>query len=495
MSTVIGLDVGTGSTKAVAVDPSGTVVARAASEPYPMECPRPGWAQQDPELVAGATIEALARLVADLGPNHTPVALSLGAQSGSILPADAGGEPTGPLVTWMDTRAREVVEDMARRPGVAERVRRTSGWSLSCGLGMATIAWHTARGRTAERWLGVDDLICGTLTGEAVANPSNAAGTQLMNLARGEWDPWLCDLAGIEPGQLSPLLDPGSVIGPITSEVAELTGLPPELSVVVGGHDQTCTAAALGASEPGHGLLSCGTAWVLTTVAQSPGGILPSVDALPPGLNLSRHVVPAMVTLSLSLGGLGATLSWWARTSGRDLAELLDELRREGTLASESSPFLMPLTSLPDPEGNVRSGGFVGLTGATTTADLTRAVLEGAALETAAFVASLASEGHATEHLTVSGGATAGTAWPLIMADTLGLPLTTAPEEPWPALGAALLAGTHLGWFRPGESPWAGGTEGTSYAPDPRRAAMARRRLDTYLRLGAAGSTLERSHD
>ncbi len=495
MSTVIGLDVGTGSTKAVAVDPSGTVVARAASEPYPMDCPRPGWAQQDPEVVAGATIEALARLTAELGPTETPRALSLGAQSGSILPADAGGEPAGPLITWMDARARRVIDELAARPGVAERVRRTSGWSLGCGLGLATIAWYTAQGLAADRWLGVDDLICRTLTGEAVANPSNAAGTQLMDLSRGEWDPWLCELARIEPAQLSPLIDPGSPIGTITSEVADLTGLPPDLTVVVGGHDPTCTAAALGATEPGRGLLSCGTAWVLTTVADSPDGILPPVEGLPPGLNLSRHVVPGMVTLSLSLGGLGATLSWWARTAGTELVDLLDELHTHGVLPGGSSPYLMPLTSLPDPEGHVRAGGFVGLTGATTRADLTRAVLEGAALETAAFLESLAAEGHITRRLTVSGGATAGDAWPLIMADTLGLPLTAAREEPWPALGAALLAGSHLRWFEPGHSPWTEGSGGSEHRPDPRRSELTRRRLDTYREIGAAGSALETAHD
>ena len=495
MSTVIGLDVGTGSTKAVAVDPTGTVVARATSESYPMDCPRPGWAQLDPEVVSGATIEALARLTADLGPAHTPVALSLGAQSGSILPADAGGEPVGPLVTWMDTRARGIVDQMATEAGVADRVRRTSGWSLACGLGMATIAWQTAQGRTAERWLGVDDLICRTLTGEAVANRSNAAGTQLMNLARGEWDPWLCSLAGIDPGQLSPLVAPGTAIGHLTSETAELTGLPPDLLVVAGGHDQTCTAAALGASEPGTGLLSCGTAWVLTTVARSPGGELPPVEELPAGLNLSRHVAPGMVTLSLSLGGLGATLTWWARTAGRELGDLLDELRREGVPVPERSPFLIPLTGLPDPDGNVRSGGFTGLTGATTRADLTRAVLEGAALETAAFIESLGSQGHPTTHLTVTGGATAGTEWPLIMADALGLPLTAAPEEPWPALGAALLAGTHQGWFEPGESPWAGRGDGPAFRPDPTRSTFRRHRLETYRRIGATGPTVEKTDE
>ena len=395
---VLGLDAGTTSAKTVVVDRAEQIRAVAGSAPIATRATQAGGSEQDPEEIWQALTTAGRRAVEGLGPGVQVAALAVAAQSGSVIPVPARGRPER-AVTWMDTRSRSLVESWP--PEVAARIRALSGWMPTPGVGLSSIAalrapdsdLHASREPIpVARWASVDDYLMFCLTGQWATNPSNAAGMQLMEVATRTWSDELCRFAGVDPSMLSPILESGSFAGELTDEAAAALGLDAGTPVVVGGHDQACAALGLGAVDPGGLFLSAGTAWVLTVVTDRA-----DVGALPPGLNLSPHVVPGRWTASENLGGLGALLAETPPAKTRTAFE---------TCALKVRQALEAAGELADGEG---------------------------------------------ELIMVGGGTRFGELVELI-ADAIDRPVATRPEATWPALGAARLAGAALGWTPRGKA-------------------------------------------
>ena len=269
---VLGLDAGTTSAKAVAVDRAGQILAAAGSDPIATRSTPAGGSEQDPAEIWRALTTAGRRAVDDLRPGVRVAALAVAAQSGSVIPVPPRGHAER-AITWMDTRSRSVVESWPRE--VAGRIRALSGWTPTSGVGLSTIAGLRSTGSDGRpdsdstpvaRWASVDDYLMFRLTGHWTTNPSNAAGMQLMEVSTRTWSPELCRVAGIDASQLSTIAGSGTIAGGLTGEAAAALALPVGTAVVVGGHDQACAGLGLGAVDPGDLFLSAGTAWVLTVV-------------------------------------------------------------------------------------------------------------------------------------------------------------------------------------------------------------------------------------
>lgn len=429
---VLGLDAGTTSAKAVVMDREGAVWAEAESDPIPTRSPEPGASEQDPEEIWQAVASAARGAVDGLPTGGRVAALAVAAQSGSVVPVRASGR-AGPVVTWMDSRSRALVEGWS--PGVAERIRTVSGWTPTAGYGLTTIARLArssglARSEAAQpgpgagratgpdsdsttspapmirskaspdsspgsktgldpvaRWASADDYLMHRLTGRWATNPSNASGMGLMDVMARAWSPELCRIAGTDPSLLSEIVEPGATAGGLSPEAAAALGVPAGTPVAMGGHDQTCAALGLGAVEPGRMFLSAGTAWVLTAVTNRA-----CVGALDPRLNLSPHVVADCWTVSESLGGLGAEIA-------------------------EAAP------------------------------EEARAVFERCARRVAEALARAATaQAEAGDELILVGGGGRLTELVEVIAESTGRSVVAWPDASWPARGAAWLAGSSLGW-------------------------------------------------
>ena len=360
------------------------------------------------------------------------------------------------MITWLDGRAESLIKAW-QAEGVESVVRQISGWHLHAGLPLSSIAWLRLKRpdvfAAAERFLGVTDFLNRRLTGRFVADFSSGAEMQLVEATTGRWSEQLCDLAGIGPGHLSELEPAAGIVGRIRPEVGRLTGLSAETLVINGGHDQCCTALALGITSPGRVMLSCGTAWVITTVVDHP-----SVEAIPEAMDLNFHVVPQRWTASQLLGGFGATLEWWLaqwwrdNRSGELLSRTEDYTRFNQSLerseAGSRGLLFLPLGGSSQLKTALPRGGFVGLRLDHTRADMGRALLEGSAYEVRWGVESARRAGMPVEHLFLVGGATRSPVWPQILADVTGVPISLSRYTRWPALGAAILAGVGAGVFQ-----------------------------------------------
>jgi xylulokinase len=451
---ILGLDIGTNSTKAILFDPTGREIAMA-QQGYPLHTPQPGWAEEDPDEVWQAALTVLRRIVeAAAGPWRIR-ALAMAAQSGSLIPCRADGSAVYPMITWLDSRTEALVSQW-QADGREARIRQLSGWWLYPGLPFPNIAWlrqfqPDVFART-ERFLGVLDFMNYRLTGHFRTDFSAGAEMQLVDVTAGHWSADLTALVGITPAHLAELAPAGTVIGPLTAEVSRLTGLPTATVVVNGGHDQCCAALGMGMTEPGRLMLASGTAWVLNAITASP-----SVEAAPDSMNLSYHVAPDRWTISQLLGGFGATVEWWLREnlqsvapgSPIDRAELFshfDDLIRHSPPGSNGLLFL-PLGGGAQVAGSRPGGGFIGLRLDHTRADMARAVLEGVAFEVRWALDIVRQAGLPAEQVWLSGGASQSPVWPQILADVTGLPFTLTDYGHWPALGAAVLAGAGVGLF------------------------------------------------
>lgn len=487
-SGILGLDVGTSSVKAVLFDTDGAIRGEARVA-YPLATPRPGWVEQDPETLWQALLRAAQAATAQ-APELQVRGLAMAAQSGSLLLADETGRPLAPFITWMDGRSAALVARW-RAEGRGSTIRAVSGWSLHPGLGLPTLAWlgeemPALLGR-ARRILSVNDFLAHRLTGRFATNPSNAAGLQLLDVRTGDWSPELCALAGISPERLSPVRPSGAVIGRLRPEAAQATGLPQDAVVVNGGHDQACTALALGITQPGRFLLACGTAWVLTGVTDRP-----DPPGLPATLDVSGHVLPHRWTISQSLGGLGASLEWWVAQAwqGPDPARPAPREARFAALdreLAETRPgsrglLFLPMTGGHRDPSTSRAGGFLGLGLEHSRGEMARAILESGAYELAWALDPVQAAGLPVDALWMVGGGARSALWPAILADVTGLAIHLPQGEHWPALGAALLAGAGSGLF-PGLEEgrtWGPASVARTVTPDGERERIYRELFVRY---------------
>ncbi len=420
---LLGVDVGTTTVKAVVTDADFAVVAESMSSTMAMDVDRSGRSEESPSQILECVVEAIIDVCRQLPDDVEPAGIAVASQSGSIVGLDKSGSPIGPLITWMDSRSTPIVEGWLST-STGNLIRALSGWNPGAGLGLSTLAWMSSSPpRTspgAVTWVGADTLVTSFLAGRTTTNPSNAAAMQLMDVPRGEWSPELCRLADVSRGQLPALNDSGEVIGRITTRAASTCGLPSDLLVVAGGHDQTCAAFALDVVEPGHVLLGSGTAWVVTVVADAV-----TFAAVPARFNVSPHVVPGRITASEYLGGLGADFeSWVGDTYGSVTGDRLD---REEMFAAVEADIA---------NANTRGRAAV-------------AVMERAASRVHNSLELLAESRTKPSRITLVGGAAASSVWPTIISDVTGLPVTVAGDGSWPALGAARLAGIGLGIYDP----------------------------------------------
>lgn len=480
---IIGLDIGTTNVKAAIFDLTGHELAFAESA-CSLSSPQPGWFEQDPDEVWSAVLLVLRTIIADAGADVRPISMAIASQSGSLVPADMHGQPVYPCITWMDGRSESLAANWVK-DGLQERVRAISGWNIHPGLPLATISWlreyNPAVFASAKRWLCMNDYIAYRLTGQFAMNPSNGGVTQLMQADRPQWSVELCAMAGARPEQFSPVAEGGCAIGRLLREVSMSTGLPADLQVISGGHDQSCTAVALAVWQPGQVLLACGTSWVVTGVVSQP-----NVSTLPSALDLNYHAIPNRWTVSQSLGGLGASLEWlvrlcWCDQPTRQERYLAVESELKKTQPGSDGLLFIPMSGGHLAPAGMQRGGFANMHLGHTRAHMARAIQESAAFELRLALESIGQNQMQIDTLSMVGGATRSSVWPGIIADVTGLPLRVIPSAHLPAVGAAILASVGCGVYAdPCEAQQNFVQPANGYAPVAANRSIYEERLRSY---------------
>ncbi len=453
--TLIGLDVGTTGCKAIAFDTGGTILGRGFRE-YGVTCDASAKAEQDAEQVWSLTREALREAVAKSGAKDFR-ALSVSVQGDAIIPVDKNFRALHPAILGMDYRSAPQAQRCADILGAFALFQRTGMRphpmnSLTKVLLLRELA--PAVFDRASRVVTYADFLLGKLGGEAVIDYTMASRTMAFDLESLKWSPQIHEALGLNTSLWSPAVASGTPVGTIGRALAEELGLPTDLVLVAGGHDQTCAAIGAGAIRKGLGIVSTGTAEVLSTALDRPVLSQAMFDGFYPCYLHAKRGMHFTFALN-HIGGI--LLKWWrenfalaevavAANQGRDAYQVIDETMPEGL-----SPvmFLPHLNGSGTPTCDLHSkGAVVGLTLATTRHDIAKAILEGLTFELRTNLDTMKSCGIAVDELVAAGGGAKSARWLQLKADILNRPLRTLRCPEAACLGAALLAGTAVGAYK-----------------------------------------------
>ncbi len=441
MSVLLGLDVGTGGARCVAVDESGEVVAEASSE-YPLSSPRPGWSEQAPEDWWRATKEVLGRVASEVEGEISGLGLT-GQMHGSVF-LDSSDEVIRPALLWNDQRTQEQCARITAAVG-KERLVQISGNPALTGFQAPKVLWLRDNEpdlyEKTSRILLPKDYIRLKLTGEYATDASDAAGTLLLDMRSRDWSAEILEALEIPEEWMPKVYEGPEKTGELRKEVAEELGLPAGLPVAAGGGDNA--AAAVGTGIVSEGLLSSsvGTSGVLfahtDTFSPEPSG----------RLHAFCHAVPDayhLMGVTLSAGG---SLSWWRETLGKGYDELVEAAGKVPP-GSEGLLFLPYLSGERTPHLDPGArGAFFGLTTRHTTAHMTRALMEGVIFSLRDSLEIMGELGVEAREIRATGGGAKSPLWRQLQADIYGRPIYRTASEEGPAYGAALLGGISSGVY------------------------------------------------
>ena len=454
MQYLMGIDVGTSGVKTALFDLDGNAVCQV-TRPLTVTYQRPGWAEQSPDDWWRAICEATREIAqrTSLRPGEL-MGIGIDGQSWSAIPVRRDEGALCPTPIWMDTRCEDICAEYRSALG-EERVFEVCGNPLMPSYTLPKVIYLK---RTqpevyarAERILQSNGYIAFKLTGEYSQDVCQGYGWQCFDMRRGRWDEGLCEAFGIDARLLPEIVPCDQVIGRVTREAAEATGLFEGIPVVAGGLDAACGTLGAGVIAPGQTQEQGGQA----------GGMSICLDEYraDPRLILSWHVTPGKWLLQGGTVGGGGTLNWferelgaqeraWAREQGGNSFEQLSREAGEVPAGSEGLIFLPYMAGERSPLWNPAAKGvFYGLDYTKTRAHMARAVMEGVAYSVRHNIDVAERCGAHVGELRAMGGSANSLVWTQLKADVLGHTFVVPDSDNATTLGAAMLAGVGVGAY------------------------------------------------
>ncbi|MCA8880120.1 MAG: xylulokinase [Rhodobacteraceae bacterium] len=436
----IGLDLGTSGLKALLIDEAQKVVDEAHAA-LDVQRPHPGWSEQRPADWVTAVSSTLDTL-ASRQPLDKVRGIGLSGHMHGATLLDKADNVLRPCILWNDTRSHAEAAELDADP----EFRAISGNIVFPGFTAPKLVWVARNepeifGKVAQVLLPKDYLRL-WLTGDAVSDMSDAAGTSWLDVGARDWSDTLLSKTGLDRARMPSLVEGSAVSGTVRSEIAERWGLAPDVVVAGGGGDNAASAVGVGAVTPGRGFVSLGTSGVLfaSTARYSP-------DAAS-SVHTFCHAVPETWHQMGVILSAADSLSWFARFTGQTPADLTGKL---GAVQAPGRTLFLPYLGgerTPHNDARIR-GALIGLEHATDTEAGTRAVLEGVAFALRDSLDALTATGTHIDSLIAVGGGSRSAYWLSAIATALGLPVEVPEAGDFgAAFGAArlgLMAATGAG--------------------------------------------------
>ncbi len=434
----LGLDIGTGGSRALLVDEQGRV-HRAFTAPHEdIRMERPLWAEQRPENWWDAAQAAIQGVLRESGvPGASVRAVGLSGQMHGLTLLDANDRVIRPALIWCDQRSQPQVDWINEHAGTGFIVQSTANPMLT-GFTLPKLLWvrdHEPRNfERVKKILLPKDYIRFELTGEYASDVSDASGTGLFNVAERRWAFDLADKAGVARDLLPSVFESSALTGKIHARAAAATGLAEGTPVVAGGGDQAASAVGNGIVEPGIVSCTIGTSGVVFGHLKEP-----AYD--PEGrVHTFCHAVPgAWHTMGVTQAA-GLSLQWFRNQFAPGAS--YDDLTREASGADAEGLFWLPYLMgerTPHLDAYAR-GGWIGVTAKHTRADLIRALIEGVSFSLKDCLELVSGLGVQIESVRVSGGGAKSAFWRQMLADIFNKRVVSLETQEGSAYGAALLA-------------------------------------------------------
>jgi len=427
----IGLDLGTSGLKGVVIDDAQALRAEATA-PLSVARPHDGWSEQNPADWIGAAEAVMDSLAAQV-PLAAVRGIGLSGQMHGATLLDAADEVIRPCILWNDTRAWEEAAELDGDP----MFRRLTGNIVFPGFTAPKLLWverhePAAFARVAKVLLPKDYLRL-WLTGEHVAEMSDAAGTSWLDTGARDWHDDLLAATHLGRGHMPRLVEGSAVSGTLRPAIAKRWGMPASVVVAGGGGDNAASGIGAGVVKAGQAFVSLGTSGVLFAATE---GYHPDPAT---AVHTFCHALPATWhQMGVILAATDA-LNWFARLVGEEPAALTAQL---GPLQPPGDTLFLPYLGgerTPLNDARIR-GAFVGLEHATDRAAATRAVLEGVTFALRDCRDALAATGTGFDSLLALGGGSRSDYWLKAIATALGQPVSVPADGDFGgAFGAARL--------------------------------------------------------
>jgi xylulokinase len=444
---VLGIDVGTGGTRALLLGANGRIVASATEEHEPFASPQIGWAEQRPDDWWRAAAVAIRKALAQGGLRGEQIScVGFSGQMHGAVMLDGAGDVVRPALIWCDVRTEKQCQELTERIGSQRLIQLTCNPALP-NFTLTKFLW--VRENEPENWKRVrsvmlpKDYVRFKLTGERAIDVADASGTLLLDVARRQWSGEVLQAAGIDKSLLPSLHESPEVCGEVSAAGAQATGLAAGTPVVAGAGDQAAGATGMGIVTPGAVSATIGTSGVVFAATDRP--------ALDPRgrLHTFCHAVPGRWHVMGVTQAAGLSLRWFrdrlASLPAQPGSDPYEQLTAEASTVAPGAdgllwaPYLMgERTPHLDPEAR---GILAGLAASHTRAHIVRAILEGVAFSLKDTFTIFEEMNVPVKSIRLGGGGARSQLWRQIQADVYGHEVEIVEAEEGAAYGAAILAG------------------------------------------------------
>ncbi len=498
----LGIDIGTGGSRAVVIDTAGSVIASATAEHAAFASPQIGWAEQDPRDWWRASCEAIRSVLSGGVAAESIAAVGFSGQMHGSVFLDERDEVIRPALLWCDQRTEKQCNEITEKVGRKKLIELVSNPAIT-GFTLPKLLW--LRENEPENWAKVrtvllpKDYVRLRLSGDKASDVADSSGTLLFDVRGRRWSGEMLDLMELDASLMPTVYESTEITGRISAAGAEETGLIAGTPVVAGAGDNAAGAIGMGIVRPGMVSATIGTSGVIFIVTGEP-------KVHPDGRTHTLcHAIPGRWHMTGVTLGAGMSLKWFRDNFGSGMS--FDELGGEAAGVPPGSdgaiwlPYLMgERTPHLDPHARA---AFVGLSASHTRGHLVRAVMEGVAFSLRDALEIFRSLGASVGDIRLGGGGSHSPVWRQIQADVFGKTVETIAADEGAAFGAAILAGVGVGAWDFVEDACDAAIR-VSLRLDPREEAVRRlgENYDIYRRLysalkeaGALGNGLKPRRD
>lgn len=488
---LLGIDIGTSACKIALFSKDGKVEAAASGE-YKVYYPKTGWAEQNPDEWWEAVSDTIRKVLKSSRVSPAEIAgVGIDGQSWSAIAIDKKGKVLTNTPIWMDTRAQSICDRVNEEIG-ADRIFELCGNMLQPSYTTAKILWYKENlpevYAKTDKILQSNSFIAYRLTGRITQDISQGYGLHCFNMRTGQWDEEMCEALGIPMSFLPEIVPCHEIIGTVTEEAAEKTGLMAGTPVAAGGLDAACGTLGAGVVHAGETQEQGGQA----------GGMSICIEeyAADPRLILGYHVVPGQWLLQGGTVGGGGVMRWleqefadYERSVAVEKGKTsLHQYNDEASVIPPGSDGLVFLPYMAGERSPIwdpnAKGVFYGLDFSKTKGHFIRSCMEGVAYSLKHNLDIAESVGAHVKELLAVGGSANSALWMQIKSDITGKPLAVPFSDTATTLGAALLAGVGVGMYDSFEDAVAQTVKITRrYEPNPENAEVYEKNYETYLAL------------
>ena len=461
MKYTIGIDIGTGSVKAVALDSDGKILNQAQVH-YPSSPGEYGIAEQDPVMVTHQFIKCVRQITDSL--KHSPQLIALSSYMHGIMAVDDQCRPLTNILTWADTRSEFIASDI-RMSTEAESIYRSTGAPIHSMLPLCKIIWWQQNEpgicQRAHKFISIKEFIWYQLFKEFQIDESVANATGLFDIVQSQWNKRAIQLCGISLQQLSEIVPVSYIRTNIQPAICSVLNIDAETQVCIGGSDGCMAVIGSGATKPALSSLTIGTSGAVRVYSSTP--ILNF-----PQMTFSYVVEKSSFVCGAPINNGGNVMQWvlehFLKSKDKlDYAALFQTIDNMPP-GSEGLIFLPYLFGERAPLWDEKAcGTFFGIREQHTTDHFLRAAAEGICYALRE-VMELLERSISIQEIMVSGGFTKSFSWMQMLADIMGKTLVLQQSEDASALGAALIGMKELKWINNYEDYFDGITAQLVYA-------------------------------